>query len=244
MKTKLFSITSALLLSTAALAAEPPEQPPNVNQAPGWQPPPATVEAWADRCTDSRMIGWGFKDPKNFVLWSETFSDPAIYLEFARRMEDPESYARMVELMLEPETAKNLLEWSDPIIYAKWSQALADPNFVVAALRPLVDPNTYLRWMALPFDQRAWYVGLNVLNPGVWLKWSTAPVNPKILSPLVKAADVNTSLRWLQAAVDPANYKAWSPGLSPQPTSSPAKPLNSLGNTPAQATTNGTGGHP
>ncbi len=210
MKKTICIISTALWTATSAVAAIQPEQAPVADKSPGWQPAPANVTEWADRCTDSTVNGWGFKDPKNFVRLMETFSDPAIFLEFARRMEDPESYARIASRMLDPATAKNYLEWTDPVIFAKWSLALGDPNFYTATLRPLLDPSTYLRWLALPVDQRTWSVALNMLNPAVWLKWSTAPVNPKVLEPLVKAADVNNTLRWLQTAGDPANYKTWN----------------------------------
>lgn len=208
---------SLLCVSTVSGAATEPVAAPVprlMSLPPGWQPVPASTGEWADRCTDARVNSWGFKDPKNFVRLLETFSDPALFLEFARRMEDPESYARMLSLMLEPETVRNYLEWTDPVIYAKWSQALLDPNFVTAATRPLLDPNTSLRWAALPVDQRAWSVGLNLFNPAMWAKWATAPLNPKVVAPLFKMMDPGTTVRWFQAASDPANLRSWS-NLSP-----------------------------
>lgn len=219
-------LTTSLLCASFASAGtlEPdargkaPENGTRMNgvRTPGWQPPPANVGEWADRCTDFTANGWGFKDPKNTVRLIETFTNPAIYLEFARRMEDPESYARIISLMLEPGTVKNHLEWSDPAIYMKWTQALVDPNFYTAAMRPFMDGTTYLRWMALPVDQRAWQVGLNLFNPALWMKWSTAAMNPRVTAPLAKVGDPNTTLKWLQAAGDPANFKAWN-GWPPSP---------------------------
>jgi hypothetical protein len=184
--------------------------------APGSQPAPTSTAEWADRCTDSRSIGWGFKDPKNFVRLLEQFSDPSIYLEFARRMEDPQAYARVASLMLEPGTPRNFAEWVDPVIYTKWLQAMADPNFYTAVLKPLSDPATLMRWLALPIDQRAWSVGLNTMNPAVWMNWMMAPLNPNVLEPLVKAADPNTTIKWLMAAADPSNYLPWSALALPQ----------------------------
>ncbi len=214
---KVMLCISLLCVSTVSGAATEPVAAPVprlIPLSPGWQPAPTNTGEWADRCSDARVNSWGFKDPKNFVRFLETFSDPAIFLEFARRMEDPESYARMLSLMLEPETIRNYLEWTDPAIYAKWSQALLDPNFIAAATRPLLDPNASLRWLTLPVDQRTWSVGLNMINPAMWVKWATAPLNPKVMHPLFKMMDPTTTVRWFQAASDPANLRSWS-NLSP-----------------------------
>jgi hypothetical protein len=116
-----------------------------------------------------------------------------------------------------------------------------------------MDPSTYLHWMALPMDQRAWSVGANMMNPGMWMKWMTAGTNPKVTEPLAKASDPNTSMKWLQAASDPANFRAWN-GWSPNPTpgqNSGFTPFNpgtwfaAPGSAnPAPAPENGEGGKP
>jgi hypothetical protein len=223
MKQSAWIVSAALLFTASAYAVEPepaqaPAAPPAI-KLPGWQSAPSNVNDWADRCTDSTVNGWGFKDPRNFPKLLELFSDPAIYLEFAKRMQDPESYARVVGQMLDPATAKNYLEWSDPGIYTRWLQAIADPNFYSASLRPLTDPGTLMRWAALPIDQRTWSLGLNTLNPGTWLKWATAGFNPKVVGPLVKAADPTLPLRWLQTAGNPANLPILS-GVAPPASAS------------------------
>lgn len=220
MKPSAWMFSTSLFLAASAHAATA-DQLSQDNKPPGWQPAPTTISEWADRCTDTTVNGWGFKDPKNFVKLAELFSDPAIYLEFAKRMQDPESYARIAGRMLDPATLKNYLEWSDPVIYARWSQAFTDPNFLAAAMRPLTDVSTYMRWLALPTDQRAWSVGANMLNPGMWLKWMTAGASPKVLETLAKAEDPNTAAKWLRVASDPDNFKlarVWAlPPPSPLP---------------------------
>ncbi|MGA7180713.1 MAG: hypothetical protein WBX11_14160 [Thiobacillaceae bacterium] len=125
-------------------------------------------------------------------------------------MQDPEAYARVANLMMDPRTVKNYLEWSDPGIYTKWMQAFMNPDFYVQAMRPFMDPSTYVRWIALPMDQRAWSVGWNMMNPAMWVTWMTAGMDPKVMEPLAKAADLNTSVKWLQPAGDPANFRAWT----------------------------------
>lgn len=218
MKHSAVILCGSLLLTNLACGAEAaPAQAPSGDKSPGWQPAPTTINDWADRCTDTTVNGWGFKDPKNFVKLMGLFSNPDIYLEFSRRMQDPESYARIAGLMMDPRTVKNYMEWSDPSIYTKWMQASMDPNFYFEVMRPFMDPSTYLHWMALPMDQRAWSVGANMMNPGMWMKWMTAGTNPKVTEPLAKASDPNTSMKWLQAASDPANFRAWN-GWSPNPT--------------------------
>lgn len=211
MRSRNWLLCVPLLYATASygVVAEP-GRPAAEYQAPGWQPAPANVKEWADRCTDSTVNGWGFKDPRNFTKLVGLFSDPAIYLEFAQRMQDPESYARMANLMLDPATAKNYLEWGDPVIYTKWMTALFDPNFLMSALRPGLEVGTYVRWASVPMDPRWWAVAFNTMNPAVWAKWMTAPVNPKVMEPLAKAADPNTALKWSQALADPGNYQGWT----------------------------------
>lgn len=217
MKQPALILYGSILLATLACAAEPePGQTPSGDKSPGWQPAPTNISDWADRCTDTTVNGWGFKDPKNFVKLMGLFSSPDIYVEFFRRMQDPESYARIAGLMMDPGTVKNYMEWSDPVIYAKWMQASMNPNFYFEAMRPFMDPSTYLHWMTLPLNQRAWSAGMNMMNPATWMKWMTAGTNPRVTEPLAKASDPNTSMRWLQAASDPANFRAWN-GWSPTP---------------------------
>jgi hypothetical protein len=213
----------AWFLATSVFAGEPETAvAPPTPKSPGWQQAPKNVNDWADRCTDTTVNGWGFKDPKNFPKLLELFSDPAIYLEFAKRMQDPESYARVIGQMLDPNTARNYLEWSDPTIYTKWLQALAAPDFYTSAIQPLSDPALAMRWAALPIDQRSWSVGLNMLNPTMWLKWITSPLNPKVMAPLIKVADPTMPIRWLQTLANPDNFKAFNVGLTQNSSYSPS----------------------
>ncbi|MGO9443782.1 MAG: hypothetical protein ACLPXB_03280 [Thiobacillaceae bacterium] len=186
-----------------------PPMPAPVERSPGWQPAPTSIGAWADRCSDFTINGWGFKDPKNFVKLTQLFSNPAIYLEFSRRMQDPESYARVAGLIMDPRTTENYMEWSNPVIYSKWMQALMDPNFYTEAMRPFMDPSTYVHWMSLSTDQSAWNVGGNMMNPAMWMKWMTAWMNPKVMEPFTKISEASASRNGVQAAGDPPNAAAW-----------------------------------
>lgn len=216
MKSPTWLLAMALFHSVAghAAVAETGQGIPEY-KVPGWQAAPGNIKDWADRCSDFTVNGWGFKDPKNFVKLVELFSDPAIYLEFAQRMQDPEAYVRMLSQMLDPATAKNYLEWGDPVIYTKWSAAMFDPNFLMSVLRPGLDMGTYMRWGTVPLDTRWWAVAMNTMNPALWAKWMAAPLNPKVMEPLYKAADPNTSLKWAQALSDPGNLQGWSRWTAP-----------------------------
>jgi hypothetical protein len=212
--------------------AGPPASPqpleplsPPVERSPGWQPAPTSISAWADRCSDFTINGWGFKDPKNFVKLTQLFSNPAIYLEFSRRMQDPESYARVAGLIMDPRTTENYMEWANPVIYTKWMQALMDPNFYTEAMRPFMDPSTYMHWMALPTDQSAWNVGGNMINPAMWMKWMTAGMNPKVMEPFTKGFGANSSMNEPPPVGDPPRVGSWAGGQSPR-QGGPLGPFN------------------
>ena len=202
----------------AAVAESPPDESTQVEEhkTPGWQPPPATVEDWADRCTDFTINGWGFKDPKNFVKLVNTFSEPAIYLEYAQRALDPKFFFKMLGTLADPATAKNYLEWTDPVIYTRWAAGAFDPGFYTDLTLSFADPGKYLRWMTAPLDPRWWSVALNTMNPAVWVKWMTAPLDPEAFKLLAKVTDPNTPLQWSQVLTDSKSYpETWSAFLTP-----------------------------
>ena len=189
-------------------------------RTPGWQPPPATVDGWADRCSDFTVNSWSFKDPKNFALWLNTFTDPAIYLEFGGRMEDPHNWSKMMGTLLDPGVAKNYLEWTDPVIYSKWAGAAVNPSFYFSIMTPFLDPGKYMRWMMAPMNPRSWNVAMNMMNPALWTKWMAAPFDQQNYAPLAKAGDPNNLAGWSQVLNDAKTYPGFS-AFVPQATGQP-----------------------
>jgi hypothetical protein len=204
---RLALIASLLLACSHPALADTPAAP--ARKAPGWQPVPKTVQAWADRCTNFTINSWGFKDPKNFVKFVEMFSEPAIWLEFAKRSQDPKSWVRVANTMVDPGAAKNYLEWTDPEIYLKWAVAFMNPEFYYSLALPFLDPTKYVRWATTPLDPRFLNLVVKGLSPETWMAWITAPMDPDNWSPMVKALDPQNMLKWVQVLADPHSY----PGL-------------------------------
>ena len=215
-----FALSLAICCAHPAYATAPEDAVVPDHKSPGWQPPPAAVGDWADRCSDFTVNSWSFKDPKNFALWLNTFTEPAIYMEFGERMQEPRNWSKMLGTLVDPGTAKNYLEWSDPAIYAKWAGAAANPAFYTSVMMPFLDPGKYMRWMMAPLNPRAWAMATNMMNPALWTKWATAPADPQILAPLAKAGDPNNLTRWTQVLNDPRSYSGLN-GFVPQASAQP-----------------------
>lgn len=196
MKSRQLLLCAALVLAGVAQGADmpmelDPEMPPVPRlpgaQEPGWQAPPASTGAWADRCTDFTINGWAFKDPANFTRWVDVFSDPGIHLEFARRAMEPRAVTHALGTLLDPAAARNYAEWANPVIYEKWAAALTHPDFYTRVNATLFDPGKMMNWVMLPTDPRPWALLGTAMNPAQWAKWMTAPFDLQVWAPLLKA---------------------------------------------------------
>ncbi|TSA22093.1 MAG: hypothetical protein D4R70_02510, partial [Betaproteobacteria bacterium] len=106
--------------------------------------------------------------PKAAVATMQSLMDPATSIALIQSSIDPAFYTKMGQSAMDPKTVGAYMVFADPALATQWMAASMDPNFAMSMVTPMMNPNTYVKWMSAPMDPRVLNLGSQLINPSLY----------------------------------------------------------------------------
>jgi hypothetical protein len=111
---------------------------------------PASPEAWLARMMDPTRNGLVIKHPEYLADWLDSISEPRFMTALASVALKPEVYAQSLEKLADPATFRNWAEIIDPQVYLRWMALGIDPKFYQSVFYRMTDSGKLRRWGIQP----------------------------------------------------------------------------------------------